>query len=109
MLERIHLSIVQQVEQQGSPHRRRRRAQPDRIGAQPQHEEAEQQLGTEVCCVRVAACGWTQAGQYLKLAVANRCFRSWTLERERLRQLSRRASVARCASAWSAIPATSGF
>ena len=86
MLERIHLSIVHQVEQQGSL-TARRVLNPDPVGAQPQHEKAGAAARHRCLAARRPQPAPDQAGQYL-LAVANRVLPQLDLAEERLGQFA---------------------
>ena len=71
MLERIHLSIVQQVEKQGSLTAAAGVLNLTQSALSHSMKKLEQQLGTDVWLREGRSLRLTQAGQYL-LAVANR-------------------------------------
>ncbi|MFA5702652.1 MAG: LysR substrate-binding domain-containing protein [Advenella sp.] len=87
MLERIHLSIVQQVEKQGSLTAAADVLHVTQSALSHSMKKLEQQLGTEVWRREGRSLQLTQAGQYL-LAVANRVLPQLDLAEERLRQFA---------------------
>lgn len=87
MLERIHLSIVQQVEKQGSLTAAAGVLHLSQSALSHSMRKLEQQLGTEIWRREGRSLQLTQAGQYL-LAVANRVLPQLDLAEERLRQFA---------------------
>lgn len=87
MLERIHLSIVQQVEQQGSMTAAADVLHVTQSALSHSMKKLEQQLGTDIWRREGRSLQLTQAGQYL-LAVANRVLPQLDLAEERLRQFA---------------------
>src|SRR5690606_18650497 len=87
MLERIHLSIVQQVEKQGSLTAAAGVLNLTKSALSHSIRELEQQLGTQVWVREGRSLRLTQAGQYL-LAVANRVLPQLDLAEERLGQFA---------------------
>lgn len=87
MLERIHLSIVQQVEKQGSLTAAAGVLSLTQSALSHSMKKLEQQLGTDVWLREGRSLRLTQAGQYL-LAVANRVLPQLDLAEERLGQFA---------------------
>ena len=87
MLERIHLSIVQQVEQQGSLTAAAGVLNLTQSALSHSMKKLEQQLGTDIWLREGRSLRLTQAGQYL-LAVANRVLPQLALAEERLQQFA---------------------
>jgi LysR family transcriptional regulator for metE and metH len=87
MLERTHLSIVQEVENQGSLTAAAKVLCVTQSALSHSMKKLEQQLGTEVWQREGRNLRLTQAGQYL-LAVANRILPQLTLAEDRLRQFA---------------------
>ncbi|NLY65257.1 MAG: LysR family transcriptional regulator [Alcaligenaceae bacterium] len=87
MLERIHLSIVQQVERQGSLTAAANVLHVTQSALSHSMKKLEQQLGIEIWRREGRSLQLTQAGQYL-LAVANRVLPQLDLAEERLHQFS---------------------
>lgn len=87
MLERIHLSIVQQVEKQGSLTAAANVLHVTQSALSHSMRKLEQQLGTEIWRRDGRRLRLTQAGQYL-LAVANRVLPQLNLAEERLLQFA---------------------
>src|SRR6185437_8230972 len=87
MLERIHLSIVQEVEKQGSLTAAAGALFLTQSALSHSMKKLEQQLGTDVWLREGRSLRLTQAGQYL-LAVANRVLPQLTLAEDRLRQFA---------------------
>lgn len=87
MLERIHLSIVQQVEQQGSLTAAAGVLNLTQSALSHSMKKLEQQLGTDIWLREGRSLRLTQAGQYL-LAVAQRVLPQLDLAEERLRQFA---------------------
>lgn len=85
MLERIHLSIVQEVEKQGSLTAAAEVLFVTQSALSHSMKKLEQQLGTAIWLREGRHLRLTQAGQYL-LAVANRVLPQLDLAEERLRQ-----------------------
>jgi len=83
MLERIHLSIVQQVEKQGSLTAAAGVLNLTQSALSHSMKKLEQQLGTAVWLREGRSLRLTQAGQYL-LAVANRVLPQLDLAEARL-------------------------
>lgn len=87
MLERIHLSIIQQVEKQGSLTAAAGALNLTQSALSHSIRKLEQQMGTEVWLREGRSLRLTQAGQYL-LAVANRVLSQLDLAEERLAQFA---------------------
>jgi LysR family transcriptional regulator, regulator for metE and metH len=87
MLERIHLSIVQQVEKQGSLTAAAGVLNLTQSALSHSMKKLEQQLGTDIWLREGRSLRLTQAGQYL-LAVANRVLPQLDLAEERLGQFA---------------------
>lgn len=87
MLERIHLSIVQQVEKQGTLTAAAAVLNLTQSALSHSMKKLEQQLGTDVWLREGRNLRLTQAGQYL-LAVANRVLPQLDLAEERLSQFA---------------------
>ena len=87
MLERIHLSIVQQVEKQGSLTAAAGVLHLTQSALSHSMKKLERQLGTDIWLREGRSLRLTQAGQYL-LAVANRVLPQLDLAEERLRQFA---------------------
>lgn len=87
MLERIHLTIVQQVEQQGSLTAAAGVLNLTQSALSHSMKKLEQQLGTDIWLREGRSLRLTQAGQYL-LAVANRVLPQLDLAEERLGQFA---------------------
>lgn len=87
MLERVHLSIVQEVEKQGSLTAAAKVLCVTQSALSHSMKKLEQQLGTDVWLREGRNLRLTQAGQYL-LAVANRILPQLTLAEDRLRQFA---------------------
>ena len=87
MLERIHLTVVQQVEKQGSLTAAANVLHVTQSALSHTMRKLEQQLGTEIWRREGRSLQLTQAGQYL-LAVANRVLRQLDLAEERLSQFA---------------------
>lgn len=87
MLERIHLSIVQQVELQGSLTAAAGVLNLTQSALSHSMKKLEQQLGTPIWLREGRSLRLTQAGQYL-LAVANRVLPQLDLAEERLGQFA---------------------
>ncbi|KAI5930730.1 Protein jagged-1 [Manis javanica] len=107
MLERTPLAIVREVEKQGSLTAAAGVLCVTQSALSHSMKKLEQQLGTDIWLREGRSLRLTQAGQYL-LAVAQRVLPQLDLAEERLRQFARGERGAPGASAWSAIPATSG-
>ncbi|MDZ7855496.1 LysR family transcriptional regulator [Sphaerotilus sp.] len=88
MLERIHMSIVQEVEKQGSLTAAAEVLHVTQSALSHSMKKLEQQLGTDVWLREGRSLRLTQAGQYL-LAVANRVLPQLDLAEERLQQFAR--------------------
>src|SRR5688572_32399285 len=88
MLERIHLSIVQQVEKQGSLTAAASVMNVTQSALSHSMKKLEQQLGTDVWLREGRSLRLTQAGEYL-LAVANRVLPQLENAEERMRQYAR--------------------
>ncbi|WP_374493691.1 LysR substrate-binding domain-containing protein [Brachymonas sp.] len=88
MLERIHLSIVQEVEKQGSLTAAAEVLHVTQSALSHSMKKLEQQLGTDIWLREGRSLRLTQAGQYL-LAVAGRVLPQLDLAEERLRQFAR--------------------
>lgn len=87
MLDRIHLSIVQEVERQGSLTAAAGVLHVTQSALSHSMKKLEQQLGTDIWLREGRSLRLTQAGQYL-LAVANRVLPQLNLAEERLRQFA---------------------
>ncbi|WP_447921144.1 LysR substrate-binding domain-containing protein [Achromobacter aegrifaciens] len=87
MLDRIHLSIIQEVEKQGSLTAAAGVLHVTQSALSHSMKKLEQQLGTDIWLREGRSLRLTQAGQYL-LAVANRVLPQLTLAEERLRQFA---------------------
>ena len=87
MLERIHLSIIQEVEKQGSLTAAAGALFLTQSALSHSMKKLEQQLGTDVWLREGRSLRLTQAGQYL-LAVANRVLPQLALAEDRLRQFA---------------------
>jgi len=87
MLDRIHLSIVQEVEKQGSLTAAASVLHVTQSALSHSMKKLEQQLGTDIWLREGRSLRLTQAGQYL-LAVANRVLPQLNLAEERLRQFA---------------------
>jgi LysR family transcriptional regulator, regulator for metE and metH len=87
MLERMHLTIVQEVEKQGSLTAAADVLCVTQSALSHSMKKLEQQLGTDIWLREGRSLRLTQAGQYV-LAVANRVLPQLTLAEERLRQFS---------------------
>lgn len=87
MLERIHLSIVQQVEKQGSLTAAAGVLHLTQSALSHSMKKLEQQLGTDIWLREGRSLRLTHAGQYL-LAVANRVLPQLDLAEERLGQFA---------------------
>ncbi|UVA80295.1 LysR family transcriptional regulator [Pandoraea commovens] len=87
MLDRIHLSIVQEVEKQGSLTAAAGVLHVTQSALSHSMKKLEQQLGTNIWLREGRSLRLTQAGQYL-LAVANRVLPQLDLAEERLQQFA---------------------
>ncbi|MGY1488973.1 LysR substrate-binding domain-containing protein [Methylobacillus pratensis] len=87
MLDRIHLTIIQEVERQGSLTAAANVLFLTQSALSHSMKKLEQQLGTEIWLREGRSLRLTQAGQYL-LAVANRVLPQLSLAEERLRQFA---------------------
>ena len=87
MLERIHLSVVQQVEEQGSLTAAAGALNLTQSALSHSMKKLEQQLGTDIWLREGRSLRLTQAGQYL-LEVANRVLPQLDLAEERLGQFA---------------------
>jgi LysR family transcriptional regulator for metE and metH len=87
MLERIHLSIIQQVDKQGSLTAAAGVLCLTQSALSHTVRKLEEQLGTQIWLREGRSLRPTQAGQYL-LAVANRVLPQLTLAEERIRQFA---------------------
>ena len=87
MLDRIHLSIVQEVDKQGSLTAAAGVLHVTQSALSHSMKKLEQQLGTDIWLREGRSLRLTQAGQYL-LAVANRVLPQLNLAEERLRQFA---------------------
>ena len=87
MIERIHLSIVQQVEKQGSLTAAASVLHLTQSALSHSMKKLERQLGTDIWLREGRSLRLTQAGQYL-LAVANRLLPQLDLAEERLGQFA---------------------
>jgi len=88
MIERIHLAIIREVEQQGSLTAAAEKLFLTQSALSHSIKKLEQQLGTDIWLREGRSLRLTQAGQYL-LAVANRLLPQLSLAEERLRQFAR--------------------
>jgi len=87
MIERIHLAILREVEQQGSLTAAAEKLFLTQSALSHSMKKLEQQLGTDIWLREGRSLRLTQAGQYL-LAVANRLLPQLALAEERLRQFA---------------------
>ena len=87
MLDRIHLSIIYEVEKQGSLTAAARVLHVTQPALSHSMKKLEQQLGTDIWLREGRSLRLTQAGQYL-LAVANRVLPQLKLAEERLQQFA---------------------
>lgn len=87
MLDRIHLSIIHEVEKQGSLTAAARVLHVTQPALSHSMKKLEQQLGTDIWLREGRSLRLTQAGQYL-LAVANRVLPQLKLAEERLQQFA---------------------
>jgi LysR family transcriptional regulator for metE and metH len=87
MIERIHLAIIREVEQQGSLTAAAEKLFLTQSALSHSMKKLEQQLGTDIWLREGRSLRLTQAGQYL-LAVANRLLPQLALAEERLRQFA---------------------
>ena len=87
MLERIHLSVIQEVEKQGSLTAAADVLCVTQSALSHSMKKLEQQLGTAIWLREGRSLRLTQAGQYL-LAVANRLLPQLALAEERLQQFA---------------------
>ncbi|MBF5038457.1 LysR family transcriptional regulator [Methylophilus sp. 13] len=87
MIERIHLAIIREVEQQGSLTAAAEKLFLTQSALSHSIKKLEQQLGTDIWLREGRSLRLTQAGQYL-LAVANRLLPQLSLAEERLRQFA---------------------
>ena len=87
MLERIHLSIVQQVEKQGSLTAAAGVLNLTQSALSHSIRKLEQQMGTDIWLREGRSLRLTQSGQYL-LAVANRVLPQLDLAEDRIRQFA---------------------
>ena len=87
MIDRIHLSIVKEVEKQGSLTAAAGVLHVTQSALSHSMKKLEQQLGTDIWLREGRSLRLTQAGQYL-LAVANRVLPQLDLAEERLRQFA---------------------
>src|SRR5450830_64968 len=87
MLDRIHLSIVQEVQKQGSLTAAAGILHVTQSALSHSMKKLEQQLGTDIWLREGRSLRLTQAGEYL-LAVANRVLPQLNLAEERLRQFA---------------------
>lgn len=87
MIERIHLAIIREVEQQGSLTAAAEKLFLTQSALSHSIKKLEQQLGTDIWLREGRSLRLTQAGQYL-LAVANRLLPQLALAEERLRQFA---------------------
>ena len=88
MLERIHLTIVQEVEKQGTLTGAANVLCVTQSALSHSMKKLEQQVGTDIWLREGRSLRLTQAGQYL-LAVANRVLPQLSLAEERLRQFGK--------------------
>jgi LysR family transcriptional regulator, regulator for metE and metH len=100
-LDRIHLQIVREVERQGSMTAAAATLHLTQSALSHAVRKLERALGAELWLREGRRLKVTEAGQYL-LDVANHVLPQLEHAETSLRQM------ARCASAWNAIPATSG-
>ena len=87
MIERIHLAIIREVEQQGSLTAAAEKLFLTQSALSHSIKKLEQQLGTDIWLREGRSLRLTQAGQYLS-AVANRLLPQLSLAEERLRQFA---------------------
>ena len=87
MIERIHLAIIREVEQQGSLTAAAEKLFLTQSALSHSMKKLEQQLGTDIWLREGRSLRLTQAGQYL-LAVSNRLLPQLSLAEERLRQFA---------------------
>lgn len=87
MLDRIHLSIIQEVEKQGSLTAAAGVLHVTQSALSHSMKKLEQQLGTDIWLREGRSLRLTQAGQYL-LSVANRVLPQLSLAEERLQQFA---------------------
>jgi LysR family transcriptional regulator, regulator for metE and metH len=87
MIERMHLAIIREVEQQGSLTAAAEKLFLTQSALSHSIKKLEQQLGTDIWLREGRRLRLTQAGQYL-LAVANRLLPQLSLAEERLRQFA---------------------
>lgn len=87
MIERIHLAIIREVEQQGSLTAAAEKLFLTQSALSHSVKKLELQLGTDIWLREGRSLRMTQAGQYL-LAVANRLLPQLSLAEERLRQFA---------------------
>lgn len=87
MIERIHLAIIREVEQQGSLTAAAEKLFLTQSALSHSIKKLEQQLGTDIWLREGRSLRLTQAGQYL-LAVAHRLLPQLSLAEERLRQFA---------------------
>jgi LysR family transcriptional regulator for metE and metH len=87
MIERIHLAIIREVEQQGSLTAAAEKLFLTQSALSHSVKKLELQLGTDIWLREGRSLRLTQAGQYL-LAVANRLLPQLSLAEERLRQFA---------------------
>jgi LysR family transcriptional regulator, regulator for metE and metH len=87
MIERIHLSIIREVERQGSLTAAAEKLFLTQSALSHSIKKLEQQLGTDIWLREGRSLRLTQAGQYM-LAVANRLLPQLSLAEERLRQFA---------------------
>ncbi len=106
ILERIHLAIVQAVEQHGSLTAAAERLCVTQSALSHSVRKLEGAWAPPCGCARGAVCGLTPAGQQV-LILAQRVLPHSNRWRPSWRKLPR-ASAAACALAWSATRATSG-
>jgi DNA-binding transcriptional ArsR family regulator len=107
MLERIHLNIVQQVEKQGSLTAAAGVLNLTQSALSHSMKKLEQQLGTDIW-LREGRSPAPDAGRPVPAGSGEpRAAATGRWPRSACASLPR-ASAARCASAWSATPATSG-
>src|ERR1700754_2635064 len=87
MLERSHLAIIREVDQQGSLTAAASTLHLTQSALSHTIKKLEQQLGTDIWLREGRSLRPTQAGEYL-LAVANRVLPQLTVAEERLRQFA---------------------
>ncbi len=87
MIERMHLAIIREVEQQGSLTAAAEKLFLTQSALSHSIKKLEQQLGTDIWLREGRSLRLTQAGQYL-LAVAHRLLPQLSLAEERLRQFA---------------------